>query len=110
MIENSLIKIKPLSVNVCWQGKRFKTPKYKAYESQVYLMLPNIVIPDGDLKLNMTIGVSTKAADLDNTAKPFIDILQKKYDFNDSRIYQLVMIKDIVKKGDEYIDFYIEPY
>lgn len=100
------ISIKPLSVNKVWQGKRFKTPAYKSYEKEVMLKLPaKIDIPDGQLYLILTIGFSNKLSDLDNIAKPFIDILQKKYGFNDRYIYRLTMIKDIVKKGEEYIDF-----
>jgi hypothetical protein len=39
-----IIQIKPLSVNQVWQGKRFKTPKYKSYEMQLMLMLPPIKV------------------------------------------------------------------
>jgi hypothetical protein len=31
---------KPLSVNLAWQGKRFKTPIYKAYEKELLLRMP----------------------------------------------------------------------
>ena len=100
------VNIKPLSVNGAWRGRRFKTLEYKAYEKEVMLKLPkNIDIPEGEIHLTLIIGYSNKASDIDNAAKPFIDILQKKYGFNDSRIYKLVMVKNIVKKGEEYIDF-----
>ena len=99
------IDIKPLTVNQCWQGRRYKTDKYKKYESDVLSILPKYDIPDGPLCLCLEVGLSNKLADVDNIAKPFIDILQKRYGFNDSRIYMLVMVKQIVKKGSEYIDF-----
>ena len=67
--------------------------------------MPNIVIPDGKLSLIIEAGFSSRGSDVDNIAKPFIDILQKHYGFNDSRIYKLIIMKAIVKKGDEYIDF-----
>ena len=35
------INIKPLSVNKAWQGKRFKTKKYKAFETELLLKLPH---------------------------------------------------------------------
>ena len=101
------IDLKPLSVNQCWQGRRFKTPRYKQYETAVMIMLPPMIIPDGDLELHIQAGFSNKASDLDNVAKPFIDILQKKYGFNDSRVYILNMYKKIVPKGQEYISFSI---
>jgi len=103
------IEIKPLSVNQCWQGKRFKTPNYKKFEKEVLLLLPNnYKVPLGDLKITLKWGFSSKLSDWDNPIKPFQDILQKKYDFNDSRIFKATVEKEIVKKGDEYIEFNIE--
>jgi Holliday junction resolvase RusA-like endonuclease len=64
-------------------------------------------IPDGDLEVHIQVGFSNKNADLDNVAKPFLDILQKRYRFNDSRVYVLNMYKKIVPKGEEYIAFSI---
>ena len=43
---------KPLSVNTCWQGKRFKTPLYKEYEKEILELLPEkYEIPEGDLQV-----------------------------------------------------------
>ncbi len=106
----SRINIKPLSVNDCYQGRRFKTPAYKAYEKTLMVLLKPVEIPVGRLKLALTIGFSNKASDIDNPVKNFTDILQKKYDFNDNRIYCLTVEKRIVKKGDEFIDFEITGY
>lgn len=64
--------------------------------------------PDGPLYLKIVFGFSNKASDIDNPVKPFIDILQKKYKFNDKRIYCLQVDKKDVKKGEEYIYFRIE--
>ncbi len=105
------INIKPMTVNHCWRGgRRFRTKEYLGYESDVLKLLrPLQGLPDR-LELNIKAGFSNKVADIDNIAKPFIDILQKKYDFNDNRIYKLTLIKEIVKKGEEYIDFEFKPY
>ena len=102
------INIKPLSVNEAFKGRRFKTDQYKNYELNVMMLLRNMQIPAGELELSITAGFSTRAADIDNIAKPFIDILQRRYDFNDNRIWKLVLNKRIVKKGSEYIEFSIE--
>lgn len=103
------INIKPLSVNQCWQGKRFKTPKYKQYEFELLLLLKsNLNIPKGRLRLLITFGLSSKLNDIDNGLKPFIDILQKKYGFNDRDIYKLEVEKVIVPKGKEFIEFQIK--
>ena len=104
------ITIKPLSVNDAWQGKRFKTPEYKKFERDVAFMLPKIQIPDGDLELFLEWGFSSSGSDWDNPIKPFVDILQKKYGFNDNRIQIAHVKKTKVKKGEEYITFEIKPY
>jgi Holliday junction resolvase RusA-like endonuclease len=102
------IEIKPLSVNGAWKGRRFKTKEYKQYENAVLYMLPRKYdIPDGNLEIRLRFGVSTKAFDWDNGIKQFGDILQKKYGFNDNRIYRGVVEKEIVKKGKEFVEFEI---
>ena len=39
-------KIKPLSVNKAWAGKRFKTEDYKSYEKELLLALPKQEVPE----------------------------------------------------------------
>lgn len=95
------IDIKPLSVNEAWQGRRFKTDKYKAYEKELLLKLPNY-FKDDFTELYIEIGVSA-LFDIDNCLKPLIDVLQKKYNFNDRYITKLTVIKTKVKKGNEFI-------
>lgn len=104
------INIKPLSVNECWQGKRFKTPKYKAYETELLYRLRSIELPQPPYELHITFGLSNVLSDWDNPVKPFQDILQKKYGFNDKNIFKAVVIKNKVLKGCEFIDFEIVPY
>ena len=104
------VNIKPLSVNKVWKGRRYKTQEYKDYENELFYILPKMDIPKGKLSLCIKWGMSSKASDIDNCAKPFIDILQKKYGFNDKSIYNLIMEKVDVKKGEEYIKFDIEKY
>ena len=103
------IYIKPLSVNTCWQGRRFKTRAYKDYEEELLYLLPKslkVPIPKrGRIELNIRYGFSSKAGDLDNPTKPFLDILQKKYGFDDKVIYRLVIEKEDTEKGGEYIYF-----
>jgi Holliday junction resolvase RusA-like endonuclease len=101
------VKIKPLSVNKCWQGKRFKTPTYKQYEKDLFKILPPFKVPEGKLKVSLVFGLSSKLADVDNPVKAFVDILQKHYSFNDRDIYEMRLKKVDVKKGDEFIQFNI---
>jgi len=104
------IKVKALSVNSVWQGRRFKTKIYKDYENEVLYLLPRIKIPEGKLELELLFGVSSKNADADNLVKPFADILQKKYRFNDKLFYKIKVEKIDVKKKEEFIKFKIKKY
>lgn len=104
------IEIKPLSVNEAWQGRRFKTEKYKNYEKLLLLTLPPCKtnwdkIP---IELHLSIGFSNAASDIDNAVKPFIDVLQKRYKFNDKYIFKLIVEKETVSKGKEFIKFTIK--
>jgi Holliday junction resolvase RusA-like endonuclease len=95
---------KPLSVNEAWQGKRFKTPAYKAYEQTILLTMPKAKIETEQmLRIEFFFGFSNKASDLDNPVKLLLDIAQKKYGFNDKNVFELNVRKCLVKKGDEFI-------
>jgi Holliday junction resolvase RusA-like endonuclease len=98
------INEKPMSVNLAWQGKRFKTPAYKKYENSMILMMPKGKIEtDEMLRVEFFFGFSNKASDLDNPVKLLMDIAQKKYGFNDKMVFELNVRKCIVKKGEEFI-------
>jgi Holliday junction resolvase RusA-like endonuclease len=98
------INEKPMSVNLAWQGKRFKTPAYKDYENSMMLMMPKAKIEtDEMLRVEFFFGFSNKASDLDNPVKLLMDIAQKKYSFNDKMVFELNVRKCIVKKGEEFI-------
>lgn len=105
------IQEKPLSVNQAWQGKRFKTDIYKAYEKKMLLLLPKAKKPFSDmLRIEIHFGFSNQCSDIDNPVKPLLDILQKKYGFNDKSIFELNLRKNIVQKGDEFIKIGIYPF
>ncbi len=99
------VQVKPLTVNRAWQGRRFKTKAYKQYEKDVLTLLRPMTVPDGDLGLWLIFGLSNMQSDVDNPVKPFVDILQKKYGFNDRRIFKMVIEKVKVKKGLEFTEF-----
>jgi len=102
------ININPLSVNKAFRGRRFKTDDYKRYEKEVMYLLKPMKVPDGKLFVTIHFGFSSKLADIDNPVKLFIDILQKKLNFNDRHIYKLHLTKEIVAKGKEFINFEIK--
>lgn len=102
------LRIKPLSVNEAWQGKRFKTKKYLAYEKELMLKLPKLQMPQPPYKVFYEFGFSNSLSDWDNPCKPLQDIMQKKYGFNDRDILEANVKKLMVKKGDEYFTVYFE--
>ena len=103
----SRINIVPISVNKCWQGRRFKTNLYKNYEKELLSELEEKELLQPPYRVDILFGFSSKLADIDNPLKPFLDILQKKYKINDRDIWELNVKKTIVKKGLEFIDFKI---
>ena len=58
------VNIKPLSINQCFQGRRFKTPKYKQYEKELMILLPALNVPSGLLEVVITFGLSSKLNDI----------------------------------------------
>jgi Holliday junction resolvase RusA-like endonuclease len=106
-----LIKVKPISVNEAWKGRRFKTDDYKAFERKMMYLLPkSFQLPPPPYEIHYKWGFSNSASDFDNPVKPMTDILQKKYKFNDKLIMKAVIEKTIVGKGQEFIEFEILHY
>lgn len=98
-MEEVTIRVKPLSVNDAWQGKRFKTKVYLAYEKLLMYSMPRIQVPPPPLRIEFTFGFSNKGSDWDNPIKPLQDILQKKYGFDDKDVFEATVRKVIVRQG-----------
>jgi len=102
------IKLKALSVNKAFRGRKFKTEEYKGYEYDLNILLPKIKVPKSEkYKVFYVFGLSSKNADGDNCIKQFQDIISKKYGFNDKKIYKWDVEKVDTKKGSEFIKFKI---
>ena len=99
------INIKPLSINEAFKGRRFKTDKYQDFETACLLMLKAEAPPKPPYKINLVFGIANVLSDFDNPVKPFVDILQKKYRFNDREIMSATIEKVKTKKGEEFIQF-----
>lgn len=100
------IKIKPLSINESFKGRRFKTDKCKEFEKELMFTLKKgSVTKDEMLRVEFMFGFSSKGSDIDNPCKILIDIFQKKYGFNDNQIFEMNIRKTIVPKGQEFIQF-----
>ncbi len=104
------LDIKPMSVNVAWKGRRFKSDDYKSYERSCLFLLKKMEIPKGKLLINLEFGLSNTLCDFDNPVKPIVDILQKKFGFNDKMIYKAIIEKFDVPKGKEFVRFSLESY
>lgn len=102
------LNIKALSVNRAFKGRRFRTKEYDAYEKAVRLLLPKMdgrITEKMKLSLVLHFGFSSSNSDADNGVKLIQDILSKHYGFNDKQIFHLLVTKEIVKKGSEFIEF-----
>jgi hypothetical protein len=104
------VNIVPLSVNKAWQGKRFKTKEYLKFEQDMMYLLPKFSMPQAPYSISIHYGFSSKLADLDNPSKLVLDIMQKKYNFNDRDIFELIITKEIVPKGKEFIEIDAKTY
>ena len=75
------------------------------------VLLPDIEFTyKNDIHIDIVFGFSSKTADIDNPLKPILDILQKKYNFNDRSVYKLTVEKRIVPKKEEFIQIRISNY
>jgi len=94
-----------------------KTADYKNYQNEIRDI---VIFHDGDsfhwpfgnspVHFHVQVGLSNKAADLDNIIKPLLDTYQSMYEeFNDKYVYGISLAKDLVPKGEEYLDVSIIP-
>lgn len=102
------MEVKPLSINQCWQGRRFKTDAYKKYEAVLLMTLPKMDLPEPPYQIYFKFGFSSASSDYDNCIKGTQDILSKKYKFNDKLIKRAVIDIEAVKKGSEFFEFKID--
>ena len=107
MVEPIVIWEKPMSANKAYMGRKRKTKEYRVYTENVLEKLPDLEIPSGNLSIKLEVYYSNRRADIDNFLKPFIDIMQARYGFNDNKIYKLHVEKFIVPKGEERIAFLV---
>lgn len=103
------VKIKPLSVNEAWKGRRFKSKAYANYWKVLFfeLLPPKIEMPEPPFQVHFKWGFSSLSSDWDNPIKPLQDILAEKYMFNDKSIKRGIAEVEDVKKGEEFFEFEI---
>ena len=60
------------------------------------------------VSFKISVGLSSKAADLDNVIKPLLDTFQSIYsEFNDNKVFHIEARKEIVEKGKEYMNVHV---
>ena len=106
------LNLKPLSANRMFYRNKNKTVEYRQFQEDVRDLSMGKDWPFGTdpVQFEVNVGLSSKAADLDNCIKPILDTYQNIYDdFNDNKVYKIVLRKEIVEKGKEYVDIKIHP-
>ena len=106
------LPVRPVSTNSMYESagsRRWKSDIYMKLERDVRKALRSrsitLNLPEiGGLEFKAVFGVSFQF-DLDNALKPFIDILEDFYKFNDNRISHIDVRKVSTKRGQEFIEF-----
>jgi Holliday junction resolvase RusA-like endonuclease len=80
------IPIKPMSINTAWQGRRYKTKKYKQYEQDVGLTVSRGTPYKGEvISLAVFFIHNYGNTDAGNLEKPLTDIIDKLDYLDDDR-------------------------
>lgn len=105
------IETKPLSVNACWKGRRFKTDVYKQYELEVLLLANKTKWEkiEGwvEIKYDFYLKNFSKT-DTGNLEKPLTDILVKLGLIDDDRFIKKITLEKHQSKTN-YIEIIILP-
>lgn len=104
------IPMKPLSVNMAWKGKRFKSAAYSNFEEEFFLVAPRgLVAIVGPVEMRVVWNLkNARASDIDNALKTLLDCLVKCGILIDDRhIWRLVVEKK--QSAVDSIDVEISP-
>ena len=104
------IQIAPLSQNMAWAGKRYKTADYKEYEKILINYFRILDLPKIEPGKKFCIYYEwsvTNRVDNSNCVKLFEDILCKYLEINDRDVLAFYSRKNVVKKVDSNIRFAI---
>lgn len=90
------VNIKPLSINRAWQGRKYRTKEYKAYQEEMHYLLPNKEMIKGKIAVFLTFYLKNPTqCDVDNFIKPILDIFKNKgYIEDDRNVYFVQATKE----------------
>ena len=103
------LKVKPLTVNQAWKGRRYTSDDYKAYIAECLYKLPKITVEAKRYEIIFRFYLIHHATtDYDNLIKPIQDILVKKGILPDDRfIYKASQEK--IPSNTDYIEIELLP-
>jgi Holliday junction resolvase RusA-like endonuclease len=111
---NFTVQCRALSTNqMSGRRKTFETKHYLEYRDLIARVAGGFygISKKDRFICYVEVGYSNTRADVDNSLKPLLDSLTAciDEDFDDSQIYRIELDKVIVKKGQEYVKFLMEP-
>ena len=105
------VDIKPISINKCWRGRRFKTPEYAAWrtESMRLIKKNKLKMVEGKCTVHLSFHCSKNyaRADVDNMIKPALDSLVDAGAIKDDRYIEKIIVEKMKSKTD-FWEFYVE--
>lgn len=97
------VKIRPMSINKSWQGRRFKTKEYKEWSKEISYLLKEQKIKKTTEAVEIKIDwyyKNAKRMDIDNPLKVFLDSLVQNNIIDDDRnIWKLTIEKHISQEA-----------
>jgi len=104
-----IVKIKPLSVNRAFQGRRFKTKEHKKYEEELLWLLKGKKKVKGFYSISFIFHIKNfLVSDVDNLAKITSDCIVKAGLVDDDRFCLEMHLKKVRSKED-WFEFKIKP-
>lgn len=111
---NLNLKVKPLSINAAYSGRRFKTEGYRDFSDEVLYLLPRRFEKIcGELSMKYIFHVKNyEKSDVDNMVKTIQDLLvQSEIIADDKHIKEIYCRKEKVEDSkDEKIEICITPF
>ena len=105
------LDVKGMSINVAWQGKRFKTPEYRLFTKAINKALlgtRQIKESKEPFQVHYKFYLKNyKMTDVGNLEKPLTDILVKAKIINDDRYIKKIILEKF-ESEQNYIEIFIK--
>ena len=96
------LPIKPISINQCFQGRRFRTKEFKQWQNDMLKVMPKRSKLAGGVKVAITLFLkSIYRSDCDNFLKPIIDCIVKRGWITDDRFIQYLEVAKVKSKVEK---------